>query len=85
MSRVAGDYAGDWTIPRSTAGEGWDPELFVFLRHGEHKVGVSWTSLGLPNGTVCVVTPEDARRAAARLLAIAELAEQRRTESEENS
>lgn len=74
----------DWTVPRSMTGEGWNPEPFVFPRGHEYKVGITLLVLGLVPASLSVVTPEVARRAAARLLAIAELAEHRRTETEEN-
>jgi len=66
-----------WTVDRSLIGDDWTPDTFVLYARGEYRVGVSWIGLGLQNATVNRVEPELARRAAARLLAIAELAERR--------
>lgn len=70
-----------WTVERDLVGDDWDPEPFVLCARGEYRVGASWISLGLQNATVNRVEPELTRRAAARLLAIAELAERKQAEA----
>jgi hypothetical protein len=70
-----------WTLERHTVGDDWTPDPFVLLARGEYRCGVSWIGLGLENATVNRVEPELARRAAARLLAVAEAAERAQAEA----